>query len=462
MLLRLFIGIGVYFASTCFSNVYAQTLKEAVQQVLDSNPTIQSSTAERRAVEEEISQARAGYFPTVDLAAGYGHELSNNNVTRQNNEGDLDLWRSEASIFARQMIFDGFETPNEVRRHKSRTDSRAYTVFGQSELQGLEAARAYLDVLRRQELVQLAEENLEIHKRVNGQIKLRSERGIGRKADTDQAQGRLDLAEKNYLSEAGNYEDARTAFLKVIGTLPGNLEQPAKPAEVLPDNLDDATEIAVDNHPVLRSANADINNSLAQYETAKAPFYPRVDLEAGASYNYNLDGVKGKNEDAWAMLRVRYNIFRGGKDLARHRETAHLISQAKEIRDNTYRQVVESMRLSWVAYKTVESQMDFFKGHAENSIKTNKAYQQQFNIGQRTLLDLLDSANEMFVAKTNLVNARYDSLFSQYRILTSMGSLNKYLQTTLPEESTPYTDGTQEYPWIRKVINNETLRMNLF
>ena len=78
------------------------------------------------------------------------------------------------------------------------------------------------------------------------------------------------------------------------------------------------------------------------------------------------------------------------KTTARRRETAERINQAKEIRDNTHRQVVESMRLSWVAHQTVKQQLEFFRIYKDSSIKSNLAYQKQFNIGQRTLLDLLD------------------------------------------------------------------------
>ena len=81
--------------------------------------------------------------------------------------------------------------------------------------------------------------------------------------------------------------------------------------------------------------------------------------------------------------------------------------------------------------------MVFFKRHSDASIKTNKAYQGQFNIGQRTLLDLLDSANEMFQAKSAYVNSLYDQQFAMYRVLTSKGMLNQFLAVKLPEEALP-------------------------
>lgn len=442
-------GITGLIAGIALSSpVAAQSLQEAVQQTINENPEIQSAKDERLAVEQEIDQARASYFPTVDLAAGYGFEQSNNPSTRarisgtplfrsNQQQGTVQYGREEASLQIRQILFDGLATPNEVARQEARTNAKAYNVFGRSEITALKAVEAYLNVLRREELLKLAQENLVVHARTNDQITLRSEQGIGKRADIEQSTGRLSLAETNVRAEEGNLKDAKTAFLRVVGALPGQLETPADPNTLLPASIDEAIEKAVENHPILKSANADIESAVSQHETARAAYMPRVDFEGGGSYNNNLDGIPGKNEDLTAMLRLRYNLFNGGKDLARRKETAHLIAQSKDIRDNTYRQVVESMRLSWVAHQTVKDQLAFFKNHRDSSIKALEAYQLQFNIGQRTLLDLLDSANEMFIAKSAYTNALYDELFAAYRILASMGGLNQSLGVTLPPETIP-------------------------
>ncbi len=435
MKLKTSLGISSLIACSLFTTLAsAQSLQEAVQRTVDENPKIQSAKSERSAVEHEISQAKSGYFPTVDIAAGIGWEQSTNPTTRARGDGTVSYGREEASIQFNQMVFDGFATSNEVDRHEARTNSKAYTVFGQSEISALDAVEAYIDVLRRQELLSLAKDNLSVHRKTNDQIQLRSSRGIGRRADADQSSGRLALARKNTLSESGNLKDAETAFLRVIGEFPNNLQPVLEPISALPENLDAAVEQALGNHPILKSANADIDSAFAQHETARAAYMPRLDVEASASHNVDMDGIKGKNEDALAMLRLRYNLFNGGKDIARRKQTAELINQSKDIRDNTYRQVVESMRLSWVAHQTLKSQMEFFRTHRDASIKSNSAYQKQFNIGQRTLLDLLDSANEMFVSKSAYTNAKYDELFAQYRILTSKGALNNYLGVNLPAE----------------------------
>lgn len=150
----------------------------------------------------------------------------------------------------------------------------------------------------------------------------------------------------------------------------------------------------------------------AQHDTASSPFYPRFDFELGTTSDNDIDGIRGHNKDVTAMFRMRYNLLNGGRDSARKKETAHLINQAAEIRNNTHRQVEESVRLSWNALVTVNGQMDYFRLHVASSEKSRDAYQQQFGLGQRTLLDLLDSENEVFVSSQALVNAEYDQLFA--------------------------------------------------
>ena len=107
---------------------YADTLQEAVSATIKTNPDVLAAANERNAVAEEIKQARAGYFPTIDLTIGTGWEETDNPTTRGSTHNKASLNRDEASLNLRQMLFDGMATKNEVRRQTARTDSRAYSV----------------------------------------------------------------------------------------------------------------------------------------------------------------------------------------------------------------------------------------------------------------------------------------------------------------------------------------------
>lgn len=410
----------------------AMTLQEAIDTTIKTHPDVLAAGNERNAVSEEINQAKAGYFPTLDLTLGSGFENSDNSTTRGAGRGHDSLNRNEASLQLRQMLFDGMATKNEVKRQKARTNARSYTVFGEAENTALRATDAYIEVLRREKLVELAQANFQAHEKTHDQIRLRSEHGVGRRSDMDQSQGRLALAQRNLLAEESNLRDAQIAYLRVVGIEAENLTDPSSPQSAIPATVDDAISQALENHPTLNSAKADVASAHAQHDTASSPFYPRLDFELGTTADNDIDGVRGHNHDVTAMFRMRYNLLNGGRDSARKQETAHLINQAAEIRNNTHRQVEESVRLSWNALETVNSQMDYFKLHVASSEKSRDAYQQQFGLGQRTLLDLLDSENEVFVSSQALVNAEYDQLFAMYRIINSMGALLQTVDVALP------------------------------
>lgn len=418
------------------SALSAVTLQDAVKETIASNPTIQAAIEQRNSRVGELDQARAGYKPTIDLNAGFGYGQRDSSFSGSGDDDDTST-RTEAGINLRQMIFDGFATRSEVARQTERINSAAYTVYGTAENTGLRATEVYLNVLRNEELVKLATDNLAAHERITDQIVLRSDSGIGRKSDQTQVEGRSALATSNLIAAQTNLTDARANYQRVVGDFPppSSLQKPQFNKDVLPASVDAAVQQAVAGNPTLKSSQADVEAAVAQHQAAKSPFYPRFDLEIGRTHSNSSNDFDGDADDTSALIRMRYNLFRGGADEARRAQTANLIGEAKEVSNNTYRQVVESMRLSWNAYQSIETQLVYLKQHVESTRKTREAYAKQFNIGQRSLLDLLDSENELFAASRAAIIAEYDKAFAQYRIMTAMGKLLEQLGLALPEET---------------------------
>ncbi|MBT5230465.1 MAG: TolC family protein [Methylococcales bacterium] len=197
--------------------------------------------------------------------------------------------------------------------------------------------------------------------------------------------------------------------------------------------MEDAVALALKAHPTLKSANADVAATQAQNSAASAAFYPSVNLEVGRTHNDDIDGTRGTNQDTTVMLRMRYNLFNGGNDAARKKQTAILIEEAKQVRDQTRRQVVESIRLSWNAYQATTVQLPYLQQHVDSSTNSRSAYRKQFNIGKRTLLDLLDAENELFQSRQALTNAQFDHLFAHFRVWGGLGGLLGGLQVSLTQ-----------------------------
>lgn len=419
---------------SCTTPAHAESLKDVVSETVMTNPDVLIARNQRSAVEQEMEQARAGFFPSADITVGGGWESSDNPTTRATGHGRRTLNRTEMEITARQLLFDGFGTESEFDRQKARVNSRAYSTFGSSEVTGLRGVQVYLDVLRQQKLMELAEENLATHERIYGFIRKRSERGVGRESDTQQTLGRLALAKTNLITAQNSLRDATVAFQNVVGRPYKSLEEPESLEHMLPVSLDEAIQVALDNHPTLKSAEADVEAARQQQRAAKSMFFPRLHVEASGSRNDDIDGIEGNNHDAQLMLRGRYS-FTGGKDMARREETAYLLSESKEIRNRTRRQVIESIQLSWYDYERASSQLETLRIHVDASEQARNAYAKQFKIGQRTLLDVLDSENELFTARIDYVNGLHDVSFSVYRILAGTGKLLWALKVPVPREA---------------------------
>ena len=417
-------------------SIHATTLGGAVAQTLDTNPFVLQAVNERRARDFEVDQAKAGYKPKVDLNAGVGYEWSDNPSTRATGDNTEDLTRTELELTLRQMVFDGHLTKYEVERQMARVKSAAYEIGGVAQNTALRAIEVYLELLKQRKDLELARDNLNAHERIYDQIKLRSDSGVGRKADLAQIEGRVALAESNVVAAQNNVNEADANYRRVIGSAPGELNRPTSLEDSLPNTVDEGVAQGLESHPTLRSAKADVEATQAQHKVSRYNHMPRFDIEVGRTWNNDLDGVEGRNEDFTAMLRMRWNFYNGGKDDARIKQTSHLINESKDVRDNTAREVEESIRLSWTSYQASKQQTAFLKRHMESSRNTREAYGKQFNIGKRTLLDLLDTENEVFESSRAHNNSDYTYLYAQYRILTGMGKLLEVIEMTLPTEAT--------------------------
>jgi adhesin transport system outer membrane protein len=406
------------------SPAHAETLEEAVAQALSSSPEVARAVNALRAREQEVAGAQAGYRPTVDLSAGYGYEYTDSPGTRAAGDDAVELDRGEFGVSATQLLFDGYGTKSEIERQEARRASAAGDVKAIAEAIAADAAIAYVDLLRFTELESLSEESLQVHLRIQDQIRLRSDAGVGRRADLDQVDSRVALAEANLVAAQVNRLDAETTYRRVIGQLPGGgLMMPQVRAGELPGSLEEAITLANAANPQLEVAGADIAAAEALHRAARQEYYPRVTLELGGNLDNNEDGVSGYRNDLSAMLRLRYNLYRGGADTARVREAAYNVNEAKEIRSRTYRQLEEAVRLAWAAYEATARQVPLLEAQVTAAIATREAYEKQFNIGQRTLIDLLNSENEVLDGQVSLVNAKADRLNAYHRLFEAMGRL---------------------------------------
>ena len=413
------------------ADVRGETLQDALKSVLQNNPDITSVAYNRLARDQEVRQAMADFFPTIDssLSAGY---VSQDYPFRDNIKPD------QATIGITQNLFRGGATLSETNRQKSRVASEAYLLQGTSENTALLVCRVYLNYLRALEQNDLAKENLLIHERFYDQIKLRSQAGVDRGVDLEQIKARWALAKSNLVVTQANIENARTDYQAVMGYLPVSPVKPEPFDAEIPATMQEAEKMALDNHPTLKSAMADLEARKFQYKSAKALVYPKLDVSAQYIWGSNINGPLGtyNYQDYFqAYATLSFNIFNGFNNQARIKETLYSINEAEEIAKKTERQTIQSIHLSYDSYTADQRRIKLLEQYVMSTGMTADAYISQWSIGRRTLFDVLDTSAEKITAKKDFINAQYDEMYDSYRILSGLGKLVHTLGLQWPEES---------------------------
>ncbi|QFI36825.1 TolC family outer membrane protein [Moritella marina ATCC 15381] len=419
------------------ATVNAQSVEEAVAMTLSTHPDIRIAFTKFKVREEQVQQAEAGYLPNINVTAGYGYEYTNSPGTRATADETADLNRGEFGVSLKQSLFSGFQTSSDVSRTSYATSAEQWRLFSTAEDVALDVTKVYTNLLKSQRILELSERNLSTHKTIFGQIEERTSSGLGSIADLSQITGRLARAQSNVISAKNNYLDNQAQFIRVTDQQPDNLVIPIPDVELLPVNRETGLRDALVNHPVVKSSNNDITSARYQHDAAKSNYYPKVTFEVDANFNNDLDGVDGNgvgghSNDVTAMVRLSYNLYTGGRDKALAKETAYQITEASEINRSVHRQITEGFTLAWNAHELLGLQMQYIKEHVIASKDSQAAYEQQFKLGQRSLLDLLDTENELFEARKEFVDAEFDEIVTQYRLLNATGQLLDSLRVTRP------------------------------
>jgi outer membrane protein, adhesin transport system len=412
------------------------TLKEVAQRAVLNSPEVTAKWHAYRAADEEIGVARGGYFPRVDLTAGSGRES-----LRQPSVADRDYTRTSVLLSLNQMLFDGFATRNEVRRLDKARIVRYYELLDASESTALEAGRTYLDVLRYRQLVDLAKDNYVQHKATHDQIQRRTQSGVGRRVDLEQAGSRLALAEINLITESANLHDVSARYQRLIGAQPADaIAPPSEINNAIPAQAKVALDTLYRKNPALLAATENIEASQYEINTRRAAYSPKLDFRARTDNTRNYLGDIGDRNHNVAELVVSWNLFNGGSDRAREKQTIEKKNLAFDQREKACRDTRQTLLIAYNDVQRLKEQTTFTARQVALLEKTRDAYRDQFNVGQRTLLDLLDTENELLAARRANINADTDLSLAYLRTYAGMGTLLEQLGLQRLDAATPDKD----------------------
>lgn len=395
--------------AAALSPAAAQTLSEALVAAYEGNPRIAAGRAQTRAADERMNQAIAFSRPRVVLDGSLGYRGRSRAL-------GSETWSTTLGID--QNVYGGGQASALIRQRDNEILAGRARLANVEQEVLLQAATAYVDVVRARAVVELNRSNRKVIERQLEATRDRYEVGEVTRTDVAQAESRLSRAGAALVRADGGLADARAAFAKIVGAPPGELEEVAPPAD-LPSSAAEAIERA-------RRGNFDLLIADHQERAARdavdgriGGLGPTVTLSARAG----RDSTQMRANSASLTARLSVPLYQSGAAASRLREARYAAAERRGQRDQTLRDVVERARSAWEGVVTARAQISALTDAVRAARIALEGVEQEAEVGSRTVLDVLDAEQEAFDAQVNLVTARRDLVVAAYRLRAVVGRL---------------------------------------
>lgn len=409
-----------FSASTAWSAGYS--VRSSVESTLQFHRQLKSIQENRQAAVHDVRRAQAGWLPKLDANAGAGGSYSSTSSTRTDGRDQKMYGTSNAGVTLTQPLWDGLATKNRVDIAEFAVSSLDYRVVDNATTLALDAIIAHANVVMRRQLLQYAHENVKQHQNILDAQNERASSGTITVADVTQVQGRLARARSQLAEAQGNLRQSEENYFRVTGVNPSpNLENIAMPT-IMYKGPDPCFDEAQKQNPKLLAYFEDTKKANSQQSLAKSAYQPTVNFEARAN------GAEGGPAGAWtnsadAMVVMRWNLYNGGGDLAAERVAAAQYRQSREDAFNLNDTLKQEVYNAWTQYTTAQDLEKFYSQAIDYNIKTRNGFMEQFLIGQRSLLDVLDASSEYFNSSTQWAIAKTNRHIAAYTMYALAGGL---------------------------------------
>lgn len=421
------------------------TLQQVLEDVTKTDPSILESLKQYESVVAERSIATSEYFPTIGAELSTGPERTDGVPTNFKEE---NLIANTATLYARQNLYNGGKTTAFVDETDARIHAAAYEVLNVANKTYLNVAEAYINVIKSRNMLKIAEENALTQERIMRQVREKTEAGFNRVSELYNSESRLVLAKGNYISRQQDLNQALVVFHRLFGRVlePSQFVLP-EPSFQVPATLPETVRIAFDKHPALKVAKHNIEKTRYSYKKSMAAYYPTVDLELRGQYREDTGGEEGETNQSGAYLSLGYTFFDGGLRKGIKERDHQAMKKEYQRSYIERRNVNETVRLAWNIMEAEKHKKAYLSEHVKLSAKTLGAFKEEYYVGRRTLLDLLNMENEYTDAEMSLSQSQFSYLSSLYQLMQATGVLLAVHDTglrkmlILPEE----VDDIQEY-----------------
>lgn len=425
-------GLGVLAASAAIlvflvylplqAEAQPRDVKESVMHSMTNYPKIKSFQEYRESSVYDIDRARSGWFPRLDARAGYGPRIYSDEGNRTTNRDDVWDMRSDGELVLSQTLWDGWATQSRYDLAKERYSSADSRLFDNAEAIALDTVLAHIEVLRLSKIVALSEENILSHEQILAGQHERVSSGASSLADVTQTQARLARAHSSLASYQGELEAAIANYIALTGVAPTELA-PVDYPDATPLDYQETMRTAITDNPKLAALKSDARAATANTNLAKSAYHPNIYLEAGTLYKDHIDSSESWARGTTVLVRMNWNLFNGLYDYYNVKSSKALERQARHDINDQFNILDQEVKTTWSNLAAAREQVKFYGDAVDYDIQTRDMYAQQFALGERSLLDVLDSENELYNSSMLLVTSKANEIGAGYKILAIAGHL---------------------------------------
>jgi len=414
-------AIAMTLSMCAISALNAFSLQEGMDDVLSTNPIVLERLHNYRATLEDLRITEAQYLPTLDYSGTIAREKTDSPSTNFNS---VSLNGYEHSLQLTQNLFNGFGTTYESDYNKARILAAAYNYVENANDVAFNFTTAYINAIKSRDILSVAESNVKYNTEITAKVEKLFNAGLTTRSEVEKADTSLSLAKSNFVVAQNNLDDALFNLERIYGkSVRAEELQDLSFSGELPVSLEEMREYAQLHNPSILVNDYNIKAAHAQKEAAYKGYYPTVNAFVRQSLANNIGGLEGNDNRFKTGLSLTYNLYRGGADESQIQKSLSKINQESETKRDNIRKLDEQGSLSWSAKKNLSNQIEHLKRYEITSKKTLELYQKEYDLGRRTLLDLITAQNDHVSSQTQIIRAENDLMLAHYRILDAMGSM---------------------------------------
>lgn len=416
--------------ATAGSQAAADTLEWALVQAYQNNPSLNAQRASLRATDENVPQALSGYRPKVSVTAtsSYNYYNETSELVLPTGVAITQFGQAYLSngvgVNGSYTLFNGFQTANRTRQAESQVEGARETLRVTEQQVLLDAATAYMTLLRDQAILDLQRRNVEV---LVGQLRQTRERfqlGELTRTDVSQAETRLAISRFTYLGAQSNFATSQANYRRVIGVDAGRLV-PGTPVDRLsPNTLPKAIEEGQAHSPSVLAAMYGVDAAALAVKISEGALYPNLTLSVSALQGNNPAFEVLKETSASVIGQLAVPLYQGGAEFSAIRQAKETLGQQRLSVDVNRDQARATVVQSWGQREAAKSQIEAAAAAVAAAEVALNGVRQEARVGQRTTLDVLNAEQELVNARTDLVTAQRDRVVASYALLAAEGGLS--------------------------------------